>query len=175
MKFLQALVYSDVRRVILDFLCANEMVTVFCSCLSLRLPCGENIQDIKQCYLSWLNSSGIDARLLQVLACPVTRNAVMDFLYARDLVLTYLSCRTLKLGFLDDIEDVRKCWLRWWDAQRDKWVKACEEKKISQQVDDRSCDQEHGQRSAVRAVLLLGPLGLQTSVPQMETRLGFSR
>ena len=169
MKFLQALAYADVRRVILDFLCANEMVTVFCSCLSLRLPCGENIQDIKQCYLSWLNSSGVDARLLQILACPVTRNAVTDFLYARDLVLTYLSCRTLKLGFLDDIEDVRKCWLRWWDAQRDKWVRTGEGGTTTSQMDDRSHDQKQRRRSAVRedllTVLVLGPLGLQTSVP----------
>ena len=131
MQFLQALAYADARKVILDFLCANEMVTVFCSCLSLRLPCGENVQDIKQCYLSWLNSSGVDARLLQILACPATRNAVTDFLYAHNLVLTYLSCRTLKLGFLDDIEDVKERWLRWWDAQRDEWVRTHEDRKTS--------------------------------------------
>ena len=175
MKLLQAFVHSDIRKVVLDFLYANELVLVFCSCLSLRLPFVEDIQDVKQCYLSWINSSGIDARLLQILACPVTRNAVMDFLYARELVLTFLSCRTLKKGFLDDIEDIRKCWLCWWDTQRDKWLKECEMRKIKNQTSERCRRQELGLTPAEHAGLVLGPLGLQTEVPLMETRLGLSR
>ena len=169
MKFLQALSYADIRRAILDFLCANAMITFFCSCRMLRLPRGEDIQEVKQCYLSWLNSSGVDARLLQIFACPVTRNAVTDFLYAHNLVLTYLSCRTMKQGFLDDIEDVRKCWLRWWDAQRDKWVRTGEGEMTTLQINDGSLDRKQRRRSTVRedllTVLVLGPLGLQTSVP----------
>ena len=165
MKFLQALMYADIRQAILDFLCADAMITFFCSCRRLRLPRGEEIQEVKQCYLSWLNSSGVDERLLQIFACPVTRNAVTDFLYAHNLVLTYLSCRTMKLGFLDGMEDVRKCWLRWWDTQRDKWVQMDGDEMTTLQTNEESPDRRSTMREDILTVLVLGPLGLQTSVP----------
>ena len=144
----------------------------------LRLPRREDIQEVKQCYLSWLNSSGVDARLLQIFACPVTRNAVTDFLYAHNLVLTYLSCRTMKLGFLDDMEAVKLYWLRWWDTQRDKWGQKNKDERAVLQADEESQDCRSTMHEDVQTALEMGPLGPQTSVPpgaDMEGYLGCLR
>ena len=170
MELLRVLSHADVRRVILDFLCSDAMITFFCTCQMFRLPRREDIQEIKQCYLSWLNSSGVDTRLLQIFACPVTRNAVTDFLYAHNLVLTYLSCRTMKLGFLDDMETVKLCWLRWWDTQRDKWGQGDEE---VLQTDEESQDYKSTMCEDDRTALEMGPLGPQTSVPPGADMVGY--
>ena len=172
MLLLQVFLYSNIRQTVLDFLHADEMVLMFYSCVSLRMPFIEEIPGIKKCYLSWINSSGIDTCLLQILACPITRNAVLDFLYARELILTFVSCRTLKMGFLDDIEDIKKCWLRWWDMRRDTWLEEHNKKQTESQNSRGLRHRESGLAQIQRADLILGPLGIQTARPLIEARLG---
>ena len=173
MQLLQVFLYPDIRRVVLDFLHPDEIVLMFCSCVYLRMPFLEEIQGIKQCYLSWIKSSGIDTRLLQILACPLTRNAVLDFLYDRELILTFLSCRTLKMGFLDDVEDIKKCWLRWWDMRRDKWLEERAKMKIAPQVSNGSSGRGFGLLQIQRSDLILGPLGTQTATSEGASLEGY--
>ena len=164
MQLTQVSTCSDIRQGILCFLCSNDMVRIFCTCTLLRLPYGDDALTIKQCFLMWLNSSGVNAHLLEILASTSTRLAVMDFLHVEDLVRTYLSCRTLKKGFLDEIEDVRQCWFRWWDLQRDKWAHTEDAARDTQRAVDMA-----GQRSfwRGRAIQVARQVAL---VPWLEWR-----